>query len=136
MRSVAQVDGLVWEVSVFSAYIFSFWFWSYSCFLENFLKGVFLFCLSSFMFIKFLILFYFWHKLEVRWIYLVTLMSDVRCTNIFKGTVSLISSDPPCKDIRYQCSFFFDLLIFICGFSAKLTCAFLGYRKQWRNSQK
>ena len=61
-----------------------------------------------------------------------------------KGTASLISSDPPCKDdnarfttvplkalsdqvyrIRYQCLKFQKLIIFNCGFSSKVTCAFL-----------
>ena len=60
-----------------------------------------------------------------------------------KGTVSAISSDPQCKVgdawftmvplkalsdqvwIRYSCFCFFELFIFICGFSAKVTCAFL-----------
>ena len=29
--------------------------------------------------------------------------------------------------------FVFKLLIFICGFSAKVTCTFLASKKQWRN---
>ena len=55
----------------------------------------------------------------------------------FKETVSVISSDPSCKDgnarfttiplkplsdqvfVRYQCFGFFKLFIFICGFSAR-----------------
>ena len=69
-----------------------------------------------------------------------------------KGIVSVISSDPPCRDgnvwfttepskalsyqvwIIYQCELL--LFIFICGFSPKVTCAFLVYKKQWRNWQK
>ena len=35
--------------------------------------------------------------------------------------------------IRCQCFCFFKLFIFIYGFSAKETCAFLAYEKQWRN---
>ena len=30
---------------------------------------------------------------------------------------------------------FFKLFIFICGFSEKVTGAFLAYKKQWRNSK-
>ena len=57
-----------------------------------------------------------------------------------KGTVSVIWSDPPCKDgnarfttvhikalsdqawIRFPCFYFFKLIVSICGFSAKVTC--------------
>ena len=73
-----------------------------------------------------------------------------------KGAVSVNTSDPPCKDsnarftpvpqkvLSVQCSSlnqiskvcFFKLFIFTCGFSAKVTCAFLVYKKQSRNSQK
>ena len=57
-----------------------------------------------------------------------------------KGTVSIISSDPSCKDsnplkalseqvlMRYP-YFLFKLFIFISGFSSKGTCAFLAYKK-------
>ena len=34
----------------------------------------------------------------------------------------------------YQCFCFFKLIIFIVGFSAKVTCAFLVYKNQWRKS--
>jgi len=65
--------------------------------------------------------------------------------NWFKGTGSVISSDPSCKDdnsrfttvplkalseqawIRYQCFCFSKLFIFTCGFSAKGSCPL-----QWR----
>ena len=73
--------------------------------------------------------------------------------NIYiKGTVSVILSDTM---QRWQCPIyngklclikyeigknvffcFFKLFIFICGFLAKITCAFLALKKQWRNSQK
>ena len=71
-----------------------------------------------------------------------------------KGTVSVISSDPSCKDnnvrftmeflyalsdqvrIRHPCSSFFKLFIFICDFSATLTCVFFAYPNQLRKSQK
>ena len=61
----------------------------------------------------------------------------------FKGTVSVISSNSSCIDdsarfttvplkpssdqacFRYRCFCFFKLFIFVCGFSAKVTCAFL-----------
>ena len=63
--------------------------------------------------------------------------------SIFKGTVSVISSDrlfalPYLQDyhnfvwsewIRYQCFSFGKLLLFISGFSAKETCAFLAYKE-------
>ena len=56
-----------------------------------------------------------------------------------KGLYHVSSSDPPCKDYNtvfttvplkpfwnwYHCLRFLKLLIFICGFSAKATCAFL-----------
>ena len=70
-----------------------------------------------------------------------------------KGTVSAISSDPQCKVgdawfttvplkalsdqvwIRYSCFCFFELFIFICGLSAKVTYAFLvnklSYLQEW-----
>ena len=72
---------------------------------------------------------------------------------LFKGTVSVILSDPPCKDgyarismvplqlnriayklypIKFQLDInvfvSLKLSIFICGFSAKLTCAFLVHK--------
>ena len=37
--------------------------------------------------------------------------------------------------IIYLCFFFFQLSIFNCGVSLKVTCAFLAYQKQWRNWQ-
>ena len=43
-------------------------------------------------------------------------------------------SDQVC--IGYQCLCLFKQFIFNCGFSAKVICAFLSYKKQWRNSQK
>ena len=58
-----------------------------------------------------------------------------------------MSSDPTCNTrftavplkalsdqvfIRYPCFCFFKLLIFNCGFSSKLICAFLAYKKPWR----
>ena len=36
---------------------------------------------------------------------------------------------------RYSCFCFFKLFIFICGFSAKVTCTILAYKKQWRDYQ-
>ena len=68
-----------------------------------------------------------------------------------KGTESVISSDPPCQDgyarfttvllkalsaqvwIRNLCFSFFKILIFICDFFTYVTCAFLAYKKSWRN---
>ena len=61
---------------------------------------------------------------------------------LFKGTLSVISSDPPCKDGNARFTtipdvfFFFRLFMFIYGFSAKVTCLFFGYKKQWRSLQK
>ena len=62
---------------------------------------------------------------------------------VLKGTVSVILSDPPCKDYtaRYKDqvlirnNFVSSFKLLIWGFSAKLTCPFLVYKKQWRNSQ-
>ena len=53
-------------------------------------------------------------------------------------TVSLFANEPPCKDDKSpiyngtfkRFIFFFKLYIFIFGFSAKVTCAFLADRKQ------
>ena len=67
------------------------------------------------------------------------------------GIVSTISSDLSAKMaittvpfkalsdqvwIRYLCFCFFKVFFFICGFSSNVTCAFLAYRKQWKNNQK
>ena len=70
-----------------------------------------------------------------------------------KGTECVNSCDSPCKDdnarfttvpfkalsdqvrIIYQCFCFIELFIFIYGFSVKVNCAFLAYKKQRRNSQ-
>ena len=71
---------------------------------------------------------------------------------LVKGTVSVILSDPPCKDanarfttvplkalsdqvwIRYSCFFLFFLhLIFTSSFSVKVTGAFLALKKRRRN---
>ena len=65
-----------------------------------------------------------------------------------KETASVISSDPSCakttmsyleryhwKPCLMKCELDINVLvsvIFICGFSAKVTCAFLIYEKQWR----
>jgi len=38
-------------------------------------------------------------------------------------------------DIYVLCLFKMFILIYICGFSVKVTCAFRVYKKQWRNSQ-
>ena len=38
--------------------------------------------------------------------------------------------------IIYPCFCFCRLIIFICGFAAKITCTFFAYKRQWRNSQK
>ena len=38
--------------------------------------------------------------------------------------------------IIYDCFCFLKLGIFICSFSAIVTCVFLVYKKQWRNSHK
>ena len=38
-------------------------------------------------------------------------------------------------DIYVLCLFKLFILIYICGFSVKVTCAFRVYEKQWRNSQ-
>ena len=71
----------------------------------------------------------------------------------YKEIVTVISSDLPSDGdarfttvplkslsdqvwIIYQCFCLLKLFIVICGFSAKVTCAFLVYEKQWRNSQK
>ena len=72
-----------------------------------------------------------------------------------EGSVSEVSSDPPCKDgnapfttiplkalsdqvgIGYPSLFFFKLLISICVFSAKVACAFFfALKNHWRNWQK
>ena len=37
--------------------------------------------------------------------------------------------------IRSSCFCFWKLFVFPCGFSAKMTCAFLAYQKDWRNYQ-
>ena len=37
--------------------------------------------------------------------------------------------------IRTPCFCFWKLFVFPCGFSAKMTCAFLAYQKGWRNYQ-
>ena len=39
------------------------------------------------------------------------------------------------SDIYVFCLFKLFILVYICGFSVKVTCAFLVYEKQWRNSQ-
>ena len=36
----------------------------------------------------------------------------------------------------YQCVCFFEMFIFICGFSALVICAFLVFKKQWRSGHK
>ena len=38
--------------------------------------------------------------------------------------------------IIYPCFCFCRLIIFICGFAAKITCTFFAYKRQWRNSPK
>ena len=72
---------------------------------------------------------------------------------ILKGTVRVIvSSEPSCKkgipDLQqypwklclinwiYQWFCLLKLFILIGDFSTRVTCAFLVYKKQWRNSQK
>ena len=70
-------------------------------------------------------------------------------TTNFKGTVSVISCDPSCKDdnfwftmvpfkamsdqvwIRYQCFCFLKRSIFMYGFSAKVTCPLLVIISNW-----
>ena len=74
------------------------------------------------------------------------------CNMQLEGIMSVISSDP-CKDgnarftkvplkaclIKYELDkhvlISLNNLFSFCGFAAKLTCAFLVYKKKWRNSQ-
>ena len=66
---------------------------------------------------------------------------------MFKKTVSVISSDPPCKDsnarfsmvfltslsdqvyIRFACYYLFKPFIFSCGLFAKVNSAYLAFKK-------
>ena len=59
---------------------------------------------------------------------------------IIKGTVSVIYNDNSLESfvwssLNYILMFcFFKQFIFFSGFSAKMTCAYLAYNKQWENS--
>ena len=66
---------------------------------------------------------------------------------MLKETVIVISSDPPCKNVqfkvvplkaifdqrRFKYKFFCFCVYFLCWISAKVTCAFLDYKKWRRN---
>ena len=75
-----------------------------------------------------------WHRkiYSAGWTSLLStcsmLLALFRSTFSLKGTVSVILSDPSCKDSHVRFTTV-PLFIFICSFSAKVTCAFMVYKK-------
>ena len=74
-------------------------------------------------------------------VYMSDLMSVCHMSVFLPPSLSVISNDPPCKDGNSKFTTMFlmflfslKLFIFICGFSAEVTCAILVFKKQWRNS--